>query len=79
MRAMEEPLYPPKGSCAPASAASGSVVGRPSASMAQPSGNARPSRLWIMISPRALMLEDWSKTSGGRPSRGQAKAMGLVP
>ncbi len=76
---MAEPLWPPKGSCAPASAASGSVVGWPSGPIAQPSGMDLPSRLCSWISPRAVAAEAWSNTIGGRPSRGQANAIGLVP
>ena len=80
MRAIDTPLQPPKGSCAPASAAAGSVVGLPSASIPHPSGIGSPSRWWIMISPRALALDAWSKTRGGRPpSRGHANDIGLVP
>ena len=57
IKAIAAPLWPPNGSCAPASPASGSVVGLPSGSIAQPSGMVFPSRRWIWISPRAEALD----------------------
>ncbi|MNL83072.1 hypothetical protein D3C87_2106250 [compost metagenome] len=59
---MAEPLCPPNGSIAPANAASGSVVGLPSASIAQPSGSGLPARRCSSISPRAATEVAKSKT-----------------
>ena len=62
-----------------ASAASGSVVGLPAASSAQPSGIFSPRCFAVMTLPRATLDSDRSITSGARPGSGQANATGLVP
>ena len=49
--ASPDPLCPPNGSSAPASAAPASVVGAPAASTAQPSGIDLPSLLAATIRP----------------------------
>ena len=69
----------PSGTIVPASAASGSVVGRPSASSAQPTGIGSPRALAATMAPRATAEVDRSTTIGARPGSGQAKAIGLVP
>ncbi len=55
------------------------MVGRPSASTAQPSGIGSPRCLAETMLPRATFDRERSTTTGSRPGRGQAKAMGLVP
>ena len=77
--AMPMPLCPPIGSSAPSRAAFASVVGRPCASRAQPSGMSRPSRAASRMWPRAATLQAMSNTIGGSPGAGQAKAIGLWP
>mmetsp|Transcript_32898 Transcript_32898/g.104805 ORF Transcript_32898/g.104805 Transcript_32898/m.104805 type:complete len:213 (+) Transcript_32898:1267-1905(+) len=45
-----------------------------------PGGSGRPSRWCTSISPRAITLDAWSQTYGGRPpARGQPNAIGFVP
>ena len=67
------------GSIAPLKAALGSVVGLPSASIAQPSGISRFSRAAASTLPRATPLAAMSNTRGGPPATGLAKASGLLP
>ena len=74
-----EPLWPPKGSSAPSSAAAGDVVGAPAESIAHPSGRGVPARLCSSTSPRAATLVAKSNTYGSPPGRGQPKANGFVP
>ena len=74
-----DPLWPPIGSKAPASAWAGSSVGSPAASMAQPGGSALAARPISSISPRATALVAKSKTKGRWPALDQPKAIGLVP
>src|ERR671917_2192169 len=78
-RAMFAPLYPPKGSNAPSRAASGSVVGRPSASTAHPSGSGVPCAAASRTATKAVLLDAWSTVSGARSGRGMDHAIGLVP
>ena len=56
-----------------------SVVGRPCASSAQPSGMSRPSRAASRMWPRAATLQAMSNTIGASPGAGQPKAIGLWP
>ena len=79
IRARAAPLASPTGIIVPPSAATGSVVARPAASRAQPSGIASPRCFAPMILPRATLLRDISITSGCFPSLGQPKASGFVP
>ena len=65
MKEMAEPFAPPKGSTEPASAAFASVVGLPSASMAQSAGIGLPSCAATIIFPRATTLVEASNNSGG--------------
>ena len=73
------PFASPIGCMDPSKAASGSVVGWPSLSKAQPSGISPPDFLAFMTLPRATTDSDRSMTRGGPFSRGVAKAIGLVP
>ena len=77
--ASSAPLVPPAASIVPDSAALASVVGRPSASSAQPSGIGSPCWAAFMMRPRATLLSARSITSGGASRRGKAAAIGLVP
>src|SRR6201999_1173489 len=63
----------------PPSALSGSVVGLPAESSAQPSGIFSPRCFAATTLPRATLDNDRSITSGEPPGRGQANAIGLVP
>ena len=63
----------------PRKAASGSVVGSPASSRAQPSGIRSPRCFAARMLPRATLDSDRSTTIGARPGKGQAKAIGLVP
>jgi len=73
------PLGPPMGCIMPLSACSGSVVGAPPASVAQPSGIASRFCAAAMIFPRATVESERSTTMGSPPATGAANATGLVP
>ena len=60
-------------------ASAGSRSGRPSASIAQPSGSSRPSSQARRSLPMATVLVAMSRQKGGLRRAGAAKAMGLVP
>ena len=60
-------------------ASEASVVGRPSASSAQPSGMGLPSRAAAWILPMAVTVVEMSSIIGLSSSAGTATMMGLVP
>jgi hypothetical protein len=70
-------MAPPSGASSPRSAASGSVVGRPAESSAQPGGMSVPSLAWAAIFPRATALVTMS-TIAGRGYVGILAASGEV-
>ena len=70
-------MNPPNGRIDPSSAASGSFVGFPSLSNAQPSGKSSPFLLDSMILPRAVT--DVAMSTVMYVSDGIPKATGLVP
>ena len=74
-----EPLCAPKGKRNPASAAAGSVVGRPSLSAAQPSGIGRPAFSAARILPRAATLIAMSRMKCAPSAPGAATQNGLLP
>lgn len=63
---------------APESADTGSDVGIPVLSTAQPSGNGCPDRRCSLMSPRAIALVAKSNAKGAPLGLGQPNAMGLV-
>ena len=79
MSASAAPFAPPAGTIVPAIAASASVVGRPSASRAQPSGIGFPAFWAIITLPRATWESERSMSNGSPCARGAAKAIGFVP
>ena len=71
---------PPRGVSFLASrATTGSVVGFPSSSNAQPSLTGKPSRFATANLPIAIVLVAMSKTNGGLRRVGAANAIGFVP
>ncbi len=73
------PFGPPIGSTEPAIAAAGSVVGKPSASIAQPSGMVSPLTCDWRMRERAAIDVAMSSTIGARPSIGMPAPIGFVP
>ena len=79
MKARPNPFGPPKGSSAPARPFSGSVVGLPSTSTAQPRGMDSPRVRAPMILPCAASLVAMSRCGPTPLVIGTATEMGLVP
>jgi len=67
------------GRSSPESASAGSVVGRPSASVAQVAGISRPSDFARRIFPSAASDSAMSRTTGSPTARGIPMARGLLP
>ena len=74
-----DPLCSAAGTIEPASAARASVVGRPSASSAQPSGIGSPACAAAFTRTHATADDERSATTGGASRRGAAQAIGFVP
>ena len=74
------PLTPPAGTIEPVNPCSGSLVGLPSASRAQPKGIDSPCSIALFNVVQETSVVDWSTRNATSPSgAGTAKEIGLVP
>jgi len=78
-KARPNPFGPAAGNSMPLIAAAGSVVGLPSASIAQSCGMGCPAAAARRIFPMAVALSAMSASTGNSPVEGSATAMGLLP